>query len=55
MLNANFVDHDQTLCAVASDLGLQCLPMSLLGDARHPLVNEEVQTVPQSQIAVYLE
>ena len=31
----NSVDPDQTLLSVASDLGLHCLPMSLLWDARH--------------------
>ena len=37
-LNANNVDPDQMPCSVASDLGLHCLPMSLLGDARLKLV-----------------
>ena len=32
--NANNVDPDQTPRSVASDLGLRCLPMSLLWDAR---------------------
>ena len=32
MFNANSVDPDQTLCSVASDLGLHCLPMSVLWD-----------------------
>ena len=35
VLNANSVDPDQTPRSVASDLGLHCLPMSLLWDARH--------------------
>ena len=30
---------DQTPRSVASDLGLHCLPMSLLWDARHRWVN----------------
>ena len=30
VLKSNTVDPDQTLRFVASDLGLQCLPMSLL-------------------------
>ena len=34
VINANGVDPDQTPCSVASDLGLHCLPMSLLWDAR---------------------
>ena len=32
--NANNVDPDQMPHSVASDLGLYCLPMSLLWDAR---------------------
>ena len=32
-LNANSVDPDQTPRSAASDLGLHCLPMSLLRDA----------------------
>ena len=32
--NANSVDPDQTPHSAASDLGLHCLPMSLLWDAR---------------------
>ena len=45
VINANGVDPDQTPHSVASDLGLHCLPMSLLWDAmlkwvnRHHLVN----------------
>ena len=33
-LNANSVDPDQTPRSAASDLGLQCLPVYLLWDAR---------------------
>ena len=36
VVNANSVDPDQTL---RSDLGLHCLPMSHLWDARPKLVN----------------
>ena len=32
---ANSVDPDQTLRSAAFDLGLYCLPMSLLRNARH--------------------
>ena len=32
---ANGVDHDQTLCSVASELGLHGLPKSEKRDARH--------------------
>ena len=31
---ANSEDHDQMLCSVASDLGLHCLPYTLLGVSR---------------------
>ena len=34
VLNANSVDPDQTPRSAASDLGLHCLPMSHLWDAR---------------------
>ena len=34
-LMQNSVDPDQTPLCAASDLGLHCLPMSLLWDARH--------------------
>ena len=37
--NANSVDPDQMPHSAASDLGLYCLPMSLLWDARHKSVN----------------
>ena len=39
---ANSVDPDQ-MRRSASDLGLHCLPMSLLGDARHKWVKVMVQ------------
>ena len=38
VINANSVDPDQTLHSAASDLGLHCLPMSRLWDARHKWV-----------------
>ena len=38
VFNAKKVDPDQTLHSVASDLGLHCLPMSPLWDARHKWV-----------------
>ena len=34
VFNANNADPDQTPRSVASDLGLHCLPMPLLWDAR---------------------
>ena len=38
VFNANSVDPDQTPYSVASDLGLYCLPVSLIWDARHKWV-----------------
>ena len=35
MFTANSVDPDQTPRYAASDLGLHCLPLSLLWDDRH--------------------
>ena len=34
-MNANCVDPDQTPRSAASDLGLHCLPISLLWEARY--------------------
>ena len=39
VINANSVDPDQTQRSAASDLGLHCLQMSHLWDARHKWVN----------------
>ena len=39
--NANSEDPDQTPCFAASDLGLHCLHMSFLWDARHKWVEQE--------------
>ena len=39
VFNANSLDPDQTPRFAASDLGLHCLSMSLLWDARHKLIN----------------
>ena len=39
---ANSVDPDQTPHSAASDLGLHCLPISLLWDARHKWVKEYI-------------
>ena len=47
-VNANSVDPDQTPRSAASDLGLYCLPMSLLWDARLKWV--KVRYTKQSQI-----
>ena len=38
VFNANSVDPDQMPHSMASDLGLHCLPMSLLWEARHKCV-----------------
>ena len=40
MFNTNSVDPDQTPHSAASDLGLHCLPVSLLWDARHKWVKD---------------
>ena len=37
-LNANDIDLDQTMDSVVSDLGLHCLPQSLLWAAKHECV-----------------
>ena len=37
-LNKNSLEPDQIPCSVASDLGLHCLPVSLLWDAGHKWV-----------------
>ena len=34
VVNATCVDHDQTSCYAASDLGLHCLSVALLGVSR---------------------
>ena len=39
VFNANSVDPDQMPDFVASNLGLHCLPVSLLWDAMHKWVN----------------
>ena len=39
VFTTNSVDPDQMPRSTASDLGLHCLPMSLLGDTRHKWVN----------------
>ena len=43
VFNANGVVPDQTPHFAASDLGLHCLPMSLLWDARHKWVKRWYQ------------
>ena len=43
--NANSVDTDQTSHSAASDLGLYCLPMSLLWDPRLKWVNVQIQII----------
>ena len=48
--NANSVDPDQMLHSVASDLGLHCLPMSFLWDARHKWVNDPKQLKPDVHV-----
>ena len=45
VLNANSVYPDQTPRSAASDLGLHCLAMSHLWDARHRSVKERTVSV----------
>ena len=40
VLTANSVDPDQTPRLAASNLGIHCLPKSLLKDARHKWVKQ---------------
>ena len=47
---ANRVDQDQMPLS-ASDLGLHCLPMSLLCDARHKWVKDGYETYVQQVIS----
>ena len=49
VLNANSVDQDQTPQFAVSNLGLHCLPMSLLWDTRRKLV-KTVQRVSRLSI-----
>ena len=48
VINANSVDPDQTPRSAASDLGLHCLPMSNLWDARHKWVNGRVVSMDRN-------
>ena len=48
--NTNSVDPDQTPHSAASDLGLYCLPMSLLWDARLKWVKRTANQFPSLQI-----
>ena len=45
-LNANNVDPDQTPRSVTSDLGLHCLQVSLLRDARLKCVEAGLNVYP---------
>ena len=44
VFNANSVDPDQTLRSAASDLSLNCLPISLLWDAGHIWVKQSMSS-----------
>ena len=41
VINANRVEPNQTPRSAASDMGLHCLPVSILGDARHKWINSK--------------
>ena len=47
VVNANSVGPDQTPRYAASDLGLQCLPVSHLWDARHKKVKPNYRIWPK--------
>ena len=51
-LFANNGDPDQMLCSAASDLGLHCLPNTLLRVSRLQWVNETADR--ESQISLYI-
>ena len=53
VFNSNSVDPDQTPRALMSDLGLHCLPMSLLWKARHKWVKKHHCTSIPFSIANY--
>ena len=48
--SANSGQPDQTLCSVASDLDLHCLPITLLGVSRLQWIKEDYLTIILSQI-----
>ena len=55
VLNANSVDPDQMLHSATSDLGLQCLPVSLLSDTRLKGIKPSMVlllTIPRYVVAV---
>ena len=43
--NASSLEPDQTSCSAASDLGLHCLPMSLLWAARLKWVKDASENI----------
>ena len=47
VFNANSEEPDQTPRSTASDLGLPCLPMSLLSDTKHEWVKQEFTKMKQ--------
>ena len=51
VFNVNSVDTDRTPHSAASDLGLQSLPMSLFGDARHRWVKLSPLTKIEYQVS----
>ena len=54
VLNTNSTDPDQTPRSAASDLGLHCLPMSVLWDARHKWVKNMEELINRiSRFSLY--
>ena len=50
VLSAKSLDPDQTPRSAASDLGLHCLPMSILWDTRYKWVKTTVNSSPFTEI-----
>ena len=50
IFNVNSVDPDQTLHSAASDLGLHCLPMSLLWDASLKSVKKNTSSLEKKHL-----
>ena len=52
VLNENSVDPDQAPRVAASDLGLDCSPISILCDARHKWINARSKNFVLSRIKI---
>ena len=54
VFNANSVDPDRMSRSAASDLGLHCLPMSLLWGATHKWTNFPIVQTCGSHVNVFI-